>query len=443
MEGGFALLPIVAVVGRPNVGKSTLFNKIMQQRLAIVEDTPGVTRDRLYAQTDWSGHNFFLVDTGGFALVDEPLALAVTKQAEEAVWESDVIIFLVDGKEGLAPDDREVAELLRRSKKPVVVVVNKVDDFSRSQELLSDFYELGLGEPLPISAANGLNIGDLLDVIVSHLEKLPLPEEDEDTIAVACIGRPNVGKSSLVNRLAGQERAVVSPIPGTTRDAIDTTIYHNGRKMTLIDTAGLRRKSRLASGIEYYSMLRSVRAVQRCHIALLVLDGPEGLTEQDKRIAGIAHEAGKAVILLVNKWDIVVKDTNTMAKYKRDLRSELKFLEYANIEFVSALTGARLPGLLTLVEKTMEQYQRRISTGLLNDLLVDAVLANPPSTKGTRVKMFYITQVSVKPPRFVLFVSDPERVHFSWLRYLENRIREAFGFEGTPMQFALRKRGSR
>jgi GTP-binding protein len=438
------MLPIVSVVGRPNVGKSTLFNKILQRRLAIVEDTPGVTRDRLYGQSDWGGHNFLLVDTGGFAWDEnDPLAQAVTGQAQEAVWESDVILFMVDAKQGLVADDKEVADLLRRSKKTVILVVNKVDDFSRSQEQLLEFYELGLGEPLPISASNGLNIGDLLDVIVASIEKLPVQEEDEDAIAVAVVGRPNVGKSSLVNRLAGKERAVVSNIPGTTRDAIDTTVYFNGRPIILIDTAGLRRKSKLSSGIEYYSMLRSVRAVQRSDIVLLVLDGQEGLTEQDKRIAGIAHEAGKAIIILVNKWDIVEKDSNTMSGYIKDLRGELKFIEYANIEFVSALTGARISGLLSLVEETMEQYQRRISTGLLNDLLTDAVMSNPPSAKGTKVKIFYTTQVAVKPPRFVLFTSDPELLHFSWLRYLENRIREAFGFQGTPIVFKLRKRGSK
>ena len=438
------MLPIVSVVGRPNVGKSTLFNKILQRRLAIVEDTPGVTRDRLYGQSDWGGHNFLLVDTGGFAWDEnDPLAQAVTGQAQEAVGESDVILFMVDAKQGLVADDKEVADLLRRSKKPVILVVNKVDDFSRSQEQLLEFYELGLGEPLPISASNGLNIGDLLDVIVASIEKLPVQEEDEDAIAVAVVGRPNVGKSSLVNRLAGKERAVVSNIPGTTRDAIDTTVYFNGRPIILIDTAGLRRKSKLSSGIEYYSMLRSVRAVQRSDIVLLVLDGQEGLTEQDKRIAGIAHEAGKAKIILVNKWDIVEKDSNTMSRYIKDLRGELKFIEYANIEFVSALTGARISGLLSLVEETMEQYQRRISTGLLNDLLTDAVMSNPPSAKGTKVKVFYTTQVAVKPPRFVLFTSDPELLHFSWLRYLENRIREAFGFQGTPIVFKLRKRGSK
>lgn len=438
------MLPIVSVVGRPNVGKSTLFNKILQRRLAIVEDTPGVTRDRLYGQSDWGGHNFLLVDTGGFAWDEnDPLAQAVTGQAQEAVGESDVILFMVDAKQGLVADDKEVADLLRRSKKPVILVVNKVDDFSRSPEQLLEFYELGLGEPLPISASNGLNIGDLLDVIVASIEKLPVQEEDEDAIAVAVVGRPNVGKSSLVNRLAGKERAVVSNIPGTTRDAIDTTVYFNGRPIILIDTAGLRRKSKLSSGIEYYSMLRSVRAVQRSDIVLLVLDGQEGLTEQDKRIAGIAHEAGKAIIILVNKWDIVEKDSNTMSRYIKDLRGELKFIEYANIEFVSALTGARISGLLSLVEETMEQYQRRISTGLLNDLLTDAVMSNPPSAKGTKVKVFYTTQVAVKPPRFVLFTSDPELLHFSWLRYLENRIREAFGFQGTPIVFKLRKRGSK
>ena len=438
------MLPIVTIVGRPNVGKSTLFNKILQQRLAIVEDTPGITRDRLYGETDWGGYHFLLGDTGGFTWSeDDPLAHAVTRQAEEAVRESDCIIFMVDGKQGLAADDRDVADLLRRSKKPVILTVNKVDVFSRSQEQLAEFYELGLGEPVAISAANGLNIGDLLDGVVALLKKLPQAEKDEDQIAVAVIGRPNVGKSSLVNRLAGQERAVVSDIPGTTRDAIDTTVYFEGRPFVLIDTAGLRRKSKQAPGVEYYSMLRTVRAVQRCHIALLVLDGPEGLTEQDKRIAGIAYEAGKAVILLVNKWDAVSKDSHTMLEFTKDLRWQLKFLEYANIEFVSALTGARMGGLFPLLLKTMEQYQRRINTGLLNDLLLDALMANPPSAKGTKVKVFYITQASVKPPRFVLFANRPELIHFSWLRYLENRIREAFGFEGTPLRFKLRRRGDK
>lgn len=435
------MLPIVSIVGRPNVGKSTLFNKIMQRRLAIVEDTPGVTRDRLYGKTDWNGFYFMLVDTGGFVWDDDPLAQAVTAQAEEAVAESDVIVLLMDAKTGFTGSDREVADLLRRSNKPVILAVNKVDNFSKSNELLLEFFELGLGEPLPISASNGLNIGDLMDQIVLHLKRLPQPEEDDESIAVALIGRPNVGKSSLFNRLAGQERSVVSDIPGTTRDAIDTYVVHEDTAFTFIDTAGLRKKSKLASGVEYYSMLRSIRAAQRCDIALLVLDGREGVTEQDKRIAGIAHEAGKAIIVLVNKWDLVEKDTNTMAEFVKKLRTELQFMEYANIEFVSALTGARLVKLYPLIKNTMEQYQRRIGTGLLNDLLNDAVLANPPSAKGKNVKVLYITQVAAKPPRFVLFVSDPELVHFSWLRYLENRIREAFGFEGTPIHFITRKRG--
>jgi GTP-binding protein len=381
-----------------------------------------------------------LVDTGGFVWDDDPLAQAVTHQAEEAVAESDVILFLVDAKNGLTADDMEVATLLRKSNKPVVLTVNKVDNFAKSNELLSDFYELGLGEPMPISASNGLNIGDLMDMVIFHLDKLPEAVEDE-SIAVALIGRPNVGKSSLFNRLAGQERSVVSNIPGTTRDAIDTLVYHNGTAFTFIDTAGLRKKSKLSSGIEYYSMLRSVRAVQRCEIAMLLIDGKEGVTEQDQRIAGIAHEAGKAVILIVNKWDIVEKETNTMNEFIKDIRSELQFLDYANIEFISALTGARLPKLFPLIERTMEQYQRRISTGLLNDLLNDAVLANPPTSKGKNVKVLYMTQVSTKPPTFVLFVNEPELVHFSWMRYLENRIREAFGFEGTPIHFITRKRG--
>lgn len=434
------MIPIVSVVGRPNVGKSTLFNKIMQRRLAIVEDTPGVTRDRLYAKTDWSGHSFMLVDTGGFVWDDDPLSQAVTRQAQEAIADSDTIIFMVDAKSGLTSDDREVASLLRRSNKPVTLAVNKVDNFVNSDQLLLEFYELGLGDPVPISAANGLNIGDLLDQVMETLEHIPIEEEDE-SIAVALIGRPNVGKSSLFNRLVGQERSVVSELPGTTRDAIDTRVVHDGESYTFIDTAGLRKKSKMESGIEYYSMLRSIRAAERCDIALLILDGREGLTEQDKRIAGIAHGAGKAVIIIVNKWDIVEKETNTMAQFRKSLREELKFIEYANIEFLSALTGARLTRLFPLIQDTMEQYQRRIGTGLLNDLLNDAVLANPPSAKGKRIKVFYITQVAVKPPRFVLFANSPELLHFSWLRYLENRIREAFGFAGTPIHFITRKRG--
>jgi GTP-binding protein len=435
------MVPIVSVIGRPNVGKSTLFNKIMQRRLAIVEDTPGVTRDRLYATTDWSGHSFMLVDTGGIVWDDDdPLAQAVTRQAEEAIYESDAIIFMVDAKTGLTAEDREVALMLRRSNKPVILTVNKVDNFAQSDELLAEFYELGLGEPVPISAANGLNVGDLLDQVIGHFEQIPVEEEDE-TISVALIGRPNVGKSSLFNRLVGQERSVVSEIPGTTRDAIDTRVVHQGIPYTFIDTAGLRRKSRLASGIEYYSMLRSIRAAERCDIALLVLDGREGLTEQDKRIAGIAHEAGKAVIIIVNKWDLVEKETNTMAEFRKELRNQLQFLDYANIEFLSALTGARLHRLFPLIRDTMEQYQRRIGTGLLNDLLNDAVLTNPPSAKGKKIKIYYITQVGVKPPKFVLFANSPELVHFSWLRYLENRIREAFGFAGTPIHFITRRRG--
>lgn len=435
------MVPIVSVIGRPNVGKSTLFNKIMQRRLAIVEDTPGVTRDRLYATTDWSGHSFMLVDTGGIVWDDDdPLAQAVTRQAEEAIYESDAIIFMVDAKTGLTAEDREVALMLRRSNKPVILTVNKVDNFAQSGELLAEFYELGLGEPVPISAANGLNVGDLLDQVIGHFEQIPVEEEDE-TISVALIGRPNVGESSLFNRLVGQERSVVSEIPGTTRDAIDTRVVHQGIPYTFIDTAGLRRKSRLASGIEYYSMLRSIRAAERCDIALLVLDGREGLTEQDKRIAGIAHEAGKAVIIIVNKWDLVEKETNTMAEFRKELRNQLQFLDYANIEFLSALTGARLHRLFPLIRDTMEQYQRRIGTGLLNDLLNDAVLTNPPSAKGKKIKIYYITQVGVKPPKFVLFANSPELVHFSWLRYLENRIREAFGFAGTPIHFITRRRG--
>lgn len=433
------MLPLVAIVGRPNVGKSTLFNKILQRRVAIVEDTPGVTRDRLYGNADWGGFNFTLVDTGGFVWEGDNLDDAVTRQASEAVIEADCIMFLVDGRAGLTADDHEIAELLRRKNKPVVLAVNKVDSFSNSLETTAEFYSLGLGEPVPISAANGLNVGDLLDQIIFHLKRLPEPEPDE-SVPVAIIGRPNVGKSSLLNQLVGEERVVVSPVAGTTRDAIDTRITWEEHVFTLIDTAGIRRKSKLSSGVEFYSTLRSIRAVQRCQVALLVLDGQEGVTEQDKRIAGIAHEAGKAVIVLINKWDIVEKDSNTMNQMKKKIYEELQFMDYAVIEFVSALTGQRLQKLFPLMLEVLEEYNRRIPTGLLNDLLTDALTANPPSAKGKRVKIFYCTQASVAPPRFVLFVNEPELVHFSWLRYLENRIREAFGFKGSPLQFVLRKR---
>ncbi|MTI95675.1 MAG: ribosome biogenesis GTPase Der [Firmicutes bacterium] len=436
------MLPIVSVVGRPNVGKSTLFNKFMQKRIAIVEDTPGVTRDRLYAATDWNGFHFMLVDTGGFVWDGDVLDAAVTRQAEEAVAESDCIIFVVDAKAGVTGADEELASILRKRNKPVLLAVNKVDSFADSSAKVAEFYGLGLGEPIPVSAANGLNIGDLLDQLVIHLEKLPEGTED-DGIPVAIIGRPNVGKSSLINRLSGSERSVVSSIPGTTRDAVDTRIVHDDINYTFIDTAGIRKKSRLASGVEYYSMLRSIRAVQRCEIALLVLDAVDGVTEQDKRIAGIAHEAGKAIIILVNKWDAVERDTHTMHQFREEIYRELKFLNYAVIEFISALTGARIQKLFPLIHGTVEQYNMRISTGLLNDLLNDALAANPPSAKGKKVRIYYGTQVGVKPPRFVLFCNEPEFVHFSYLRYLENRFREAFGFMGSPIQFILRKRGEK
>lgn len=431
--------PIVAIVGRPNVGKSTLFNKIIQRRVAIVEDVPGVTRDRLYAVTDWAGYNFTLVDTGGFVWEKDPLAQAVARQAREAMAESDVILLLVDAKSGVTADDMEIASLLRKSGKPVVVAVNKVDTFANSEGLASEFYRLGLGEPIPVSAANGINVGDLLDVIVSHLKKLPEEEEDE-AVSVAIVGRPNVGKSSLLNLLAGEERSVVSPIPGTTRDAVDTRVIINGSEFKFVDTAGLRRKSRIVAGVEYYSMLRTIRAVQRSQVCLLLLDASEGLTEQDKRIAGIIDNAGKATIIVVNKWDLVDKEPHTMARMKKELLGGLQFMDYARVEFISALTGARTGKLFPLIEDTVEQYRRRITTGLVNDLLNDALVANPPSAKGKKLKIYYMTQAGIGPPRFVLFVNYPELVHFSYIRYLENRLREAFGFQGTPIRFSIRKR---
>ena len=433
------MLPIVAIVGRPNVGKSTLFNKILQRRLAIVEDVPGVTRDRLYAVADWAGYNFTLVDTGGFVWAGDPLAQSVTRQAREAIAESDVVLLMLDAKTGITADDEEIAGLLRKSNKPVVVTVNKVDTFSGGAGDVSEFYRLGLGEPQAISAANGLNVGDILDTLVKHLPQVP-EQEDADVISVGIIDRPNVGKSSLLNLLAGSERAVVSPIPGTTRDAVDIDITRNGKQFRFVDTAGLRRKSRISSGVEYYSMLRTIRAVQRCDVCLLMLDANEGLTEQDQRIAGIAHQEGKAVIVVANKWDLVDKDTHTMAKLKKELLSGLQFMDYALVEFTSALTGSRVDKLFPLLEETHSQYRRRITTGLVNDLLNDALVINPPSSRGKKLRIYYMTQVSVAPPTFVLFVSDPEALHFSYIRYLENRLREAFGFQGTPIRFTVRKR---
>ncbi|MBE3588714.1 MAG: ribosome biogenesis GTPase Der, partial [Thermoanaerobacteraceae bacterium] len=433
--------PVVAIVGRPNVGKSTLFNRIVGGRVAIVEDQPGVTRDRLYQTAEWAGRTFTLVDTGGLDLAEgEGISGRVRRQVELAIAEADAILFLVDGRTGLTPTDQEVAALLRRTQKPVLLVVNKIENFQRAGEW-AEFYRLGLGEPIPVSAAQGMNTGDLLDRLVAVLPPAAEDEEEPDTLRIAVIGRPNVGKSSLVNALLGEERVIVSEIPGTTRDAIDTYFTLNGRRYMLVDTAGIRRKSRIDLPTEKYSVIRSFKAVDRCEVALVVLDAVEGVTDQDKRIAGYAHEQGKASVLVVNKWDLVEKDDRAADRFTAVIRRELAFMTYAPVAFISALTGRRLPRVMELVNLVGEQQCLRVNTADLNALIREAVLHNPPpGSKNRRLKILYATQGGVKPPTFVLFVNDPELVHFSYLRYLENQLREAYGFEGTPIRFILRRR---
>ncbi|AOQ24052.1 ribosome biogenesis GTPase Der [Neomoorella thermoacetica] len=431
--------PIVAIIGRPNVGKSTLFNRITGGRVAIVEDTPGVTRDRLYRDAEWCGRQFTLVDTGGIAThQDDPLVARVRSQAEQALKEADVIIFLVDSRTGITADDEEIAALLRRSDRPVILVANKVEDFS-DPTVTHEFYRLGLGDPVPISAAHGLNTGDLLDRVVELLPAVPAGEEG-DALKVAIVGRPNVGKSSLVNRLLGEERVIVSDLPGTTRDAVDTYIRRGEREYILIDTAGMRRKSRITVPTERYSVLRALRAVERADVVLVILDGTEGVTEQDKKIAGYGHEKGKATIIVVNKWDLVPKDERTMDHYREAVRQELSFMAYAPVLFISALTGQRVDQVLMTIDAVGEAASRRVATGTLNAVVREAVLLTPPpSVKGQEVKIYYATQVKVKPPTFVFFTNRPEGVHFSYQRYLENQLRQAFGFEGTPIRLIFRR----
>ncbi|HBC94641.1 MAG TPA: ribosome biogenesis GTPase Der [Pelotomaculum sp.] len=433
--------PIVAILGRPNVGKSTLFNRIVGGRVAIVEDTPGVTRDRLYMDAEWSGRHFTLVDTGGLDFQeDSEITSHVRTQVELAIREADAVLFVVDARAGLNPDDLEVASVVRRAHKPAVLVVNKVENFD-SPEKIYDFFQLGLGEPVPVSAAEGLNTGDMLDRLVELLPPEQGVADPPDLIKIAVIGRPNVGKSSLVNSLLGEERVIVSNIPGTTRDAIDTTFERDGKNYMLIDTAGIRRRSRVERSTEKYSVIRSLRAIDRCDVVLVVVDAVEGVTEQDKRIAGYAHEAGKGSILVVNKWDLVGKDDKTMKRYSDKIRQELAFMPYAPLIFTSALTGKRVLKVLELVDFVAEKHATRVSTANLNTLIREATRQNPPpADKTRRLKILYATQSGVKPPRFVLFVNDPELLHFSYQRYLENQIRSAYGFEGTPLRFSLRRR---
>lgn len=435
--------PVVAIVGRPNVGKSTFFNRVIGGMVAIVENTPGVTRDRLYFDAEWQGTKFTLIDTGGIEFKDQstPLSTMMKQQAEIAVDESDVVLFLVDGKSKVTPDDEQIAKYLRKAGKPVILVVNKVENFTEFEPDAHEYLTLGFGDPLPISSVHGLNIGDLLDVVVDRLPEDSGEDIDPDVVKIAVIGRPNVGKSSLVNNLLGEERVIVSDIPGTTRDAIDTPFTYEGREYILIDTAGIRRKKKILEVTENYSVIRSFRAVDRADIVLMVIDATEGVTDQDKRIVGYAHEEGKGLILIMNKWDLITKDEKTINKYEKELREELAFVGYAPTQFISAKTGQRVNKIMDLVEFVAEQTSRRILTSTLNTMLREWVHLNPPpSDKGKRLKILYATQKSVQPPTFIFFVNEPELMHFSYHRYLENQIRKNFGFEGSPIRLIMRKR---
>lgn len=434
--------PVVAIVGRPNVGKSTLFNRIAGGRVAIVEDKPGVTRDRIYKDATWLDREFTLIDTGGieFANVENSIPAQMRAQAEVAMRDADLVLFVVDAREGLHPADEEVAKILRRTQKPVIVVANKVENYE-NPPYIYDFYALGFDEPIMVSASGGMNTGDLLDEVIAKLPNQMGEEYPEDVIKIAVIGRPNVGKSSLVNTILGQQRVIVSEVAGTTRDAIDTPFNRETQTYVLIDTAGMRRRSNVDEPMEYYSVMRSLRAVERCDVVLMVIDAVEGCTEQDKKIAGYAHDHGKATILVINKWDLVEKHDKTMNAYIDTLREELGFMQYAPTIFVSALTQQRVHKVLELVNYVAEQNAMRIPTSTLNTLIQDVVHMNPPPTdKGRRLKIMYTTQAGVKPPTFILFVNDPELMHFSYLRYLENNLRKTFGFEGTPLRLIVRSK---
>ena len=434
--------PIIAIVGRPNVGKSMLFNKIIGSRLAIVEDSPGITRDRLYADTEWLNRKFTIIDTGGLDPESEQfIAKQVFRQAEIAMDMADVILFLVDGKSGILEADRVVANMLRKVRKRVLLVVNKIDAPAKQENEIYEFYSLGLGDPIPISAGQALGLGDMLDEIIRLFPASSSEDEEEEIIRVAVVGKPNVGKSSLINRILGEDRVIVSDIPGTTRDAVDTPFEHQGQKYVFIDTAGLRRKSKIKENIERYSIVRAVSAVERADVCVLLIDAAEGITEQDTKIAGIAHERGKAAIIAVNKWDIIEKDTNTMRKFSDKIDIDLAYMPYAPKLFISALTGQRVNKLFELIYTVYQNNAMRISTGLLNDVIIEATaIHQPPTDKGKALRIYYATQVSVKPPTFILFVNDSKLMHFSYKRFLENRLRDAFGFEGTPIHFIVRER---
>ena len=434
--------PIVAVVGRPNVGKSTLFNALAGENISIVKDTPGITRDRIYADINWLDMNFTLIDTGGIEPESKDIILSQMREpAQIAIDTADVIIFMVDVKQGLVDADSKVADMLRRSKKPIVLAVNKVDDFKKYMADVFEFYNLGIGEPFPISSVNRLGIGDLLDEVSSHFDKTMAQEEEDDRIKVAIVGKPNVGKSSIIHKLVGENRVIVSDIAGTTRDAIDTEITYQGKEYIFIDTAGLRRKNKIKEELERYMIIRTVSAVERADIVILVIDAVEGITEQDAKIAGIAHDRGKAIIIAVNKWDAIEKDNKTVNQFTQKVRQVLSFMTYAEITFISAVTGQRLPKLFELIDVVYENHSMRVATGVLNEIMAEAVaMQQPPSDKGKRLRLYYITQAAVKPPTFVIFVNDKELMHFSYTRYIENQIREAFGFKGTPLKFIIRER---
>ena len=437
--------PIVAIVGRPNVGKSTLFNALAGENISIVKDTPGVTRDRIYADVSWLDKNFTLIDTGGIEPDSSDVILSqMREQAQIAIDTADVILFLTDVRQGMVDADSKVADMLRRSHKPVILVVNKVDSFQKLMPDVYEFYSLGIGDPMPVSSASRLGIGDMLDEVVKHFPEEKEDEEDDDRPRIAIVGKPNVGKSSIINRLIGENRVIVSDVAGTTRDAIDTEVRHKGQSYVFIDTAGLRRKSRIKEELERYSIIRTVTAVERSDVVILVIDAKEGVTEQDAKIAGIAHERGKGVIIAVNKWDAIEKNDKTIYEYTNRIRTTLSYMPYAEMVFISALSGQRLPRLFDLIDMVIENQNLRVSTGVLNEILMEAVaMQQPPSDKGKRLRLYYITQVAVKPPTFVVFVNDKALMHFSYTRYLENRIREAFGFRGTSLKFIIRERSGR
>ena len=434
--------PVVAIVGRPNVGKSTLFNVIAGDTISIVKDTPGVTRDRIYADCTWLNMNFTLIDTGGIEPDSSDIILSqMREQAEIAIATTDVIVFIVDVRQGLVDADSKVADMLRKSHKPVILAVNKVDSLAKFGNDVYEFYNLGIGDPIPVSGASRLGIGDLLDEVVKHFDASQMEEEEDDRPRIAVVGKPNVGKSSLINKLLGENRVIVSNIAGTTRDAVDTEIIHNGVPYVFIDTAGLRRKNKIKEDLERYSIIRTVTAVDRADVVIIVIDAKEGITEQDAKIAGIAHERGKGIIVAVNKWDAIEKNDKTIYQYTNKLKETLSFMPYAEYIFISAETGQRLPKLFELIDAVRQNQNMRVATGVLNEIVSEAVaMQQPPSDKGKRLKIYYVTQVAVKPPTFVVFVNDKELMHFSYTRYIENQIRNAFGFRGTSLKFIIRER---